>query len=188
MSKLRAGHGCILGMAALLAACAARSARDMPECRPVSDTATHVVDVTRLAGDFRIVLVATRPESASVSGELHLRPQEDSLRRVPSLAGSYQNPLVGTATLDVEAVGAVRLGDLSSTDPTRPGVTVVEQGGVVTLRLGSEANRWGQTRFDGGYLALSVVAVSDDGFGGTWSSGITTTDAEGYFCATRMPE
>jgi hypothetical protein len=104
------------------------------------------------------------------------------------LAGSYQNPLIGTATIDVESVGAVRMGDLSSTDPVRPGVAVIEQAGAVTLRLGADANRWGQTRFDGGFFALRVQATSEDGFSGTWSSGVTSAEAEGHFCATRMRE
>ena len=40
------------------------------------------------------------------------------------------------------------------------------------LRVGSEANRRGVRRFDGAFTVLRVQQVTDEGFAGTWESGV----------------
>ena len=87
--------------------------------------------------------------------------------------------------MDVEPVGALRPGDLSSRDPEAPGVLVLQEDGRLLLRLGSEANRRGVLRFDGGYTVLRVARATAAGFAGTWSSGLLDVQAAGEFCARR---
>jgi hypothetical protein len=97
--------------------------------------------------------------------------------------------LVGTADLALEDVGAVRMGELASLDPAKPGVAVLQHGEAqapeITLRLGSLANQVGNVRFDGGYAALRVQWMESGGFGGSWESGARGPEAGGYFCAFR---
>ena len=91
--------------------------------------------------------------------------------------------------MNVEAVGAVRVGSLSSQDPASPGVLVIESetgtSPSILLRLGSDANRRDIVRFDGGYAVLTVVEITAESFSGTWSSGARGPGSEGFFCATR---
>lgn len=103
-----------------------------------------------------------------------------------------RHPLAGSTDLDPALVGGVGTGDNASTDPTAPGVLVIERRpdatgapASVTLRLGALANRRGLARFDGGYFALTVRRVDADAFAGTWSSGTARQAAAGYFCAER---
>ena len=50
--------------------------------------------------------------------------------------------------------------------------------------MGSQVNRRDEVRFDGGYTALRVGWIDDEGaFGGSWASGVRTVEAEGHFCA-----
>ena len=95
--------------------------------------------------------------------------------------------VISSPLLDREGVGAVRVGSLSSEDPESPGVLVIESqtgaGPSILLRLGSDANRRDLVRFDGGYAVLSVIEITAESFGGTWSSGTQGPDAEGFFCA-----
>ena len=99
------------------------------------------------------------------------------------------SPLFGTTDINVEAVGAVRVGDLSSRNPASPGVLVIESetgtSPSILLRLGSDANRRDLVRFDGGYAVLRVVEITAESFSGTWSSGARGPDSEGFFCATQ---
>ncbi|KPK65214.1 MAG: hypothetical protein AMS21_05335 [Gemmatimonas sp. SG8_38_2] len=83
-------------------------------------------------------------------------------------------------------VGGPRLGASTSRDPRAPGVLVVEQGGQIVMRLGSEANRRGELRFDGGYFALWVHQFDENGFAGRWTSGTLGAQAKGHFCASRV--
>jgi hypothetical protein len=89
--------------------------------------------------------------------------------------------------VNVEGVGAVRVGSLSSQDPAAPGVLVIESetttGRSILLRLGSEANRRDLVRFDGGYAVLNVLEISEASFGGTWTSGTRGPESQGFFCA-----
>ena len=54
------------------------------------------------------------------------------------------------------------------------------------LRIGSDANRRGVLRFDGGYFVLRVQQVDESGFAGSWTSGLLEVQAEGHFCATAL--
>ena len=147
-----------------------------------------------LAGTYRLKLVATEGAKAGqpAEGTLRLQPLESSLRVVTiggirDTAASYVH--YGSTDVDLEAVGAVRLGDLGSLDPKRPGVVVVERKGAITLRLGSEANRRDVARFDGGFTALRVGKVSRNGFTGSWRSGVgIQRSSAGYFCAVRRAD
>jgi hypothetical protein len=129
--------------------------------------------------------------SRTADGTLSLLTQEDGLRQFPGGAGGsipgVTSPLFGSTDLDIGAVGAVRVGDLSSEDPASPGVLVIESetgaGTSILLRLGSDANRRDLVRFDGGYTVLTVVEITGAAFGGTWSSGIRGPESSGFFCA-----
>ena len=98
---------------------------------------------------------------------------------------TFTLPLYGTSDVDFASVGAVTPGDASSSDPSRPGVLVLQGPGRVMLRVGSEANRRDVRRFDGAYTVLQVQQVSEKGFAGTWRSGVGTEESGGHFCATR---
>jgi hypothetical protein len=131
-----------------------------------------------------------------VDAHLRLAPVADSLQEPPPLLGVQDTtthyPLAGSTDLDPARVGGVSTGDNASTDPTAPGVLVIERHpdaanapARVMLRLGALANRRGVTRFDGGYFALTVRRMDADGFAGTWASGAARQTASGYFCAER---
>lgn len=133
-----------------------------------------------MVGTFGVTLIATSGDSAgrAVVGRLDLAAtsREDAA-------------LVGSTDLSVEAVAALRLGDLTGAVDSAPGVAVFESGGDrpnILLRLGSEANAAGVVRFDGGYTVLEVLRMDDSGFRGSWRSGVTANSATGYFCALRI--
>jgi hypothetical protein len=167
-------------------------------CAPASERLPSDATADSLAGEYRVRVVATAGPKKGVAenARLVLRPVEESLRRPAAVAGLSDSttrlPLSGSIELDPSAVGATRTGDLRSLDPLAPGVLVLEHRPAhpdapagITLRLGSDANRRGVTRFDGGYFALSVRRIDATGFAGTWVSGVTNQSAEGYFCAER---
>jgi hypothetical protein len=130
--------------------------------------------------------------SRTAEGSLTLFAQVEPLRQFSGSAGGpipgVTSPLFGSTDVDVEAVGAVRVGSLSSEDPESPGVLVIESetgaSPSILIRLGSDANRRNVVRFDGGYTVLTVVEITAESFGGTWSSGAQGPAAEGFFCAT----
>jgi hypothetical protein len=147
-----------------------------------------------LAGDYRLQLTSDSGDAAVV-GSLQLRPADPSL---PPRAGPYglpdttnRYPLVGVAEIDLGAVGAVAPGGTRSSDPSAPGVLVIERTGSpppgegLLLRLGAEANRAEQLRFDGGYTILRVRQIDQEGFRGDWESGAPLPRARGRFCASR---
>src|SRR5262245_53422769 len=76
-----------------------------------------------LAGEYRLTLVSTRGSRAgkSAGGLLRLAPYA-----APAASGSTRTPLHGAATIAVDSVGAVAPGSITSTDPARPGVKVLE--------------------------------------------------------------
>lgn len=147
------------------------------------------------AGDYRLTMVekVDGTPTRTAEGSLVLLTQVESLRRFEGSGGGsipgVTSPLFGSTDIDVEAVGAVRVGDLSSLDPAAPGVLVIESetgtSPSILLRLGSTANRRDLVRFDGGYAVLTVIEIAAGSFGGTWSSGARGPDSEGVFCATR---
>ena len=146
-------------------------------------------------GEYRLTMVEEIDGSPSrtAGGSLTLLTQAESLRRFSGSAGGsipgVTSPLFGSTDVNIEAVGAVRVGSLSSQDPASPGVLVIESetgtGPSILLRLGSDANRRDIVRFDGGYAVLRVVAITTESFSGTWSSGARGPDSEGFFCATQ---
>jgi hypothetical protein len=159
----------------------------------LSDSATGA-----RAGEYRLRLVPTAgPRSGkAVDAHLRLAPLADSLQVPPPIFGVQDTtthyPLAGSTDLDPALVGGVNTGDNASTDPTAPGVLVIERhpGAAdaptsVMLRLGALANRRGAARFDGGYFALTVRRMDAEGLAGTWASGTAREAASGYFCAER---
>lgn len=189
---------CVLAM--LSVSCAGRQQSSTSECVHPPGSLTTDVAAMQLEGTFQLTLVAREGEKAGSrsAGRLQLMVQ-DSSRRVVGVPGGVADttasaPLYGTADIDVEAVGALRLGDLSSRDPMRPGVLVLERRTdpasppSIVLRLGSIANQRDVLRFDGGYTALHVQEITEGGFRGTWASGTMGPQAEGYFCAVRIDD
>ena len=154
------------------------------------------------AGRYHLTLVAAGGEAApSVTGTLELVDNEPSLRRLQAATGAPADetvllPLYGWAAIDLAAVDALEIGDIGSRDPLSPGVLVLEQrpsGGApvaITLRFGSIANRRGDRgAFDGGYMALHVAEVSEQGsFTGAWVSGVHGRRVSGHLCATLLPD
>ena len=181
-----------LGAAALLLGCGGANAgqSDPQACSPVETPAAEVM-ATGLAGEYTLRLVATAGarRGASAEGRLELREQEDGSRGMgDGDAGAdttFSYPLRGTAELDFAAVGATLPGDAASADPTAPGVLVIQRPTGVMLRLGSEANRAGVRRFDGGYTVLQVQQVTERGFAGTWRSAVQLEESGGHFCAVK---
>lgn len=188
----------------ILRGCAAHRVKDAsPQaCLPVTQKQLAAgVHAEALAGQFRLTLVAADgPRAgASVGGDLALTAT-DSANRVVKMSGTSPRadavrPLLGTAAIALEDVGAVRLGDLASSDPSRPGVVVLERRiasasdslpSEITLRFGSEANATEVQRFDGGFTALYVQDAHAGGFRGSWSSGVRSPTARGHFCAVRV--
>ena len=62
---------------------------------------------------------------------------------------------------------------------------VIERPGRLMLRVGSESNRRGVRRFDGGYTVLQVQQITDGGFTGTWRSAVGLEESGGHFCAVK---
>ena len=175
-----------------------------PAARPATDTCVATTgelpdSATRAgAGEYRLHLVPTAgPRSGeAVDAHLRLAPLADSLQMPPPMFGVHDTtthyPLAGSTDLDPALVGGVNTGDNASTDPTAPGVLVIERhpGAAdaptsVMLRLGALANRRGAARFDGGYFARTVRRMDAEGLAGTWASGTARPIASGHFCAER---
>ena len=169
-------------------------------CAPVEGPVDPSAATDALLGEFQITLVATfgKRQGARLQGSMTLTNHEPSMRHYirsnGSVDPSLKMPFYGTLDAALDSVGAVTPGDLSSTDPFRPGVSVVEtrggegDGGLesVFLRLGSLANIRGVELFDGGFTALEVQELKPGGdFFGHWRSGVNGIDAEGYFCAIK---
>ena len=182
-----------LGAVAVLAACggATTGQADPQACAPVAAPASDLT-ADGLAGEYTVRLIATSgpKQDASASGRLELRAQDSAYRTTDRVDGSadttYSFPLYGTAEVDFAALGATIPGDPGSSDPSSPGVLVIERPGGVMLRLGSVANRRGIRRFDGGYMVLQVQQVTDSGFAGSWRSAANLQESGGHFCAVRV--
>jgi hypothetical protein len=191
----------------LLPACHARRAAEQAGAVPCTapapaDSLSPSATAAVLAGEYRLHLAATSGSDSgrSVEGMLRLWPLPDSLAHVTVLGArdtTADQPLGGSAELDREALGVLSTGDLGGSDPTAPGVLVIEHHPPrrdarpqIVLRMGSEANRRGRVRYDGGYFALMVRTLGDHGFTGTWASGAgpTSAGARGHFCAERVEQ
>ena len=157
----------------------------------------HDFDVSGLAGDYAVTLVATAGDSAgkSVEGHLRLLPHADSLLQLTVGGGggatgmTVGTPLYGAGEINLSAVNALQMGDLGSLNPMKPGAVTlvrhVDAGVELTIRLGSLANQRGIVRFDGGYSVLRVHWAEGNRFGGSWASGLLGAQAEGFFCAVK---
>ena len=167
-----------------------------PACQAAEGDLPMGVSAQAWAGEYRLVMVATTGDSAgrSASGTMRLMVQSEELQVPPmgSADDGTRMPLYGTTDIDLPAILAVEIGVLDSDDPIAPGVLViarpVERDGrtstEITIRFGSEANRRGLTRFDGGYTALFVRQAGTGSFAGNWASGVTGQLSSGHFCAT----
>lgn len=149
-------------------------------CLPVEPALASDASLSAMAGAYRLTLATSGTPPVSSEGMLTLEVLPEALQEL----GRARTPLGGSTDVDVEAVGALRLGDLGSNDPAAPGVLVIETDGPsIILRLGSEPNRRDQVAFDGGYTVLTVHQIGADGFDGSWRSGSGVVVKEGYFCA-----
>jgi len=126
----------------------------------------------------------------STTGMMVLQAQDSALIELDRA----RQPIVGTADIALESVGAVRMGDLGATDPRSPGVAVYEQrpdgrAPTIVIRLGSASNARGPLVFDAGHTTLYVYRIAIDGFAGGWSSSAGSVfppqEARGNFCAVR---
>ena len=186
----------VLGVAGWAGECPRRTpAPAASPCAAVEGELAAGARADALAGAFRLTLVATRgPQAgASASGTLRLQPFGGRPAPLPATEG-VRYPLFGGAEVEIAEVGAVTAGEVRRADAARPGVLVLEwprahsPAGTndITLRFGADGNREARPRFDGAYLALSVVSLSADGFRGRWESGANQPVAGGYFCAERI--
>ena len=168
---------------------------DPAPCTEVVESPGAPIPADSLAGEYRLQLTSDSGPAAAVEGTLALRAADSSL---PARSGPYgipdttrRYPLVGSAEINLAAVGAVAPGGTRSRDPAAPGVLVIERLGGrpsperMLLRLGAEANRADQVRFDGGYTVLRVRQIDRRSFQGEWESGAPLPQAHGRFCASR---
>ena len=178
-------------------ACRGRvEANENAACVPTTDTLPADASAAALAGEYRVTIVATMGPAVgdTARGTLSLQAYAEEMQQMPGAGGAvdpnFVAPLFGALNVDITRLGAARLGALGSQDPNMPGVIVIErvvgEPKSILLRLGSEANRRDRQRFDGGYTVLEVQTLSDDSFAGFWRSGVTRTQAEGFFCAVRV--
>lgn len=162
------------------------------DCRPVDGPLSASASTASMSGDYALTMVATggARDGRSVEGRISLHPQDSAL---VALEGATQ-PLVGTAEIALETVGAVLMGDLTGADGRGPGVGVYEQrpagaAPTVVVRLGSVSNARGPAAFDAGHTTLYVRRIGEGAFAGGWASGAGSVsppqESRGYFCAVR---
>lgn len=165
-----------------------------PACTPPQGRLAVDASLEGRAGVYHLTMVReTDDPPRTAQGSLSLLIQPEPFRRFVGSTGDpipgVTSPLFGSTNLNVEDVGAVQIGDLSSEDPEYPGVLVIESetgtGPNILLRFGSDANRRDLVRFDGGYTVLNVVEITEGAFGGTWSSGTRGPESTGFFCAAQ---
>lgn len=189
-------RGLALGL--ILGACGPQPAPTPPahaatpdSCAPIAGKLPPGASADSAAGEYRLVLVATTGAAAGkkAEGSLSLGQVKGDLRysQLPGLPRdtTVRYPLAGTTTVDVAALSAVNTGDMTSRDPMRPGVLVIERAGSITIRLGADANRRDVQRFDGGYTALRVQQLEKGRIAGAWESGTVSVNVRGHFCAAR---
>jgi hypothetical protein len=169
-------------------------AAEQKPCEPGPDDLPAVTGLGRAAGHYHLRMAATagKHKGATVDGRLRLA-RNDATHLFRTRLGGVRDtttryPFYGSAEIDLAAVDAVLPGDLASFDPDLPGVLAIQSPKSVMLRLGTESNRPGVVRFDGGYTVLRVRRVRADGFDGSWNSGASMPVAGGYFCAQRMAD
>lgn len=185
-----------LALAMMPLACAGRgrSGATGDACRPVEGPFVASTPWDSLAGSWRLTLVAGSGSmnGRSVEGALTLQALDSALRRVDRPGPTIVTvPIIGASDIALEDVGAVRLGDVRSTDPLQPGVAIWASLGPdssvsAVMRIGQEAIRSNLVKFDGGYTALFLRQVSVNAMRGGWASGVATEAVSGYFCAERV--
>lgn len=187
-----------IGLALLLvAACHGRTGQAAPDsCEPTAEDLSPSMPADSLAGSYRLRLVAADAAETTVAGTLTLLRAAAEHQHRPGPAGTadttHRYPLIGAADADLASLRAVAPGGIASLDPAAPGVLVIERTGGppgapgrILLRLGSDANRADQVRFDGGYTILRVRRADERGFVGGWESGSPRGTVSGHFCAQR---
>ncbi len=130
----------LLAVGACHSAAPATKAATNPPASPATDTCAATTGElprsatsARLGGEYRVRLVAnTGPRSGeAVDAHLRLAPLADSLQVSAPMLGvtdtTTRYPLAGSTDLDPALVGGVSTGDNASTDPTAPGVLVIER-------------------------------------------------------------
>ncbi len=185
--------------------CAAVACRAAPPrgpeavgCEPASGTLEAGARWGDAPGTYAITMVATAgPRSGRrARGELRLVTQRVELQVVATArgTGAVRQPAIGSLELPLADVGAESVGDPRSADPLSPGVGLYVQWNTdstvaaAVLRVGADANRRDEIRFDGGYTALHVRRFTATGFWGDWLSGgrPDATESRGHFCAVRV--
>ena len=181
-------------------------------CEPATGRLDAYATLSDRAGRYHLTLVAdagatdsaeadiSASDSGSAarpvaSGLLTLRSQgpQGQQKGNPEFPAAPSTSLYGFTDIDLVSVGAHRVGDPGSEDPLEPGVLVLEREEygrrVITLRLGSLANRRDLVRYDGAYTVLRVEEISKGGFAGSWRSGggLDLSVTTGYFCAREVP-
>ena len=181
------------------AACSTKHVERKDACVPTGAARIESAPTADMSGEFALTLAATTgPKSQyRVAGKVWLVSSDADHRHPFTMGGAkvedVVTPYFGWAEVELEAVGALEIGDVSSRDPNEPGVLWLEQrvgapdGPVsITIRLGSLANRSGSQEFDGSYTALHVYEASPSRFAGEWISGSMGRQTTGYFCAERL--
>ena len=192
MSQIRRvapGRSVVILLVAATAACGARGSglEDLSaagSCRPVEAVLGEDATMEYMAGEYRLRLVGD--SGGETLGEVDLEANPAAYRDRDASTAT----LMGTASVRFSDVGGQDLRGLDSSDPSAPGVLVVEAAGnngkEIFVRFGSAGNTMGSQRFDAAYASLDVRAIEGDRFFGLWQSGVEAERAEGYFCAQRI--
>jgi hypothetical protein len=175
----------VLAVVVILAGACARppAGRPVEACDPVPYALSAGVRVSDLSGPFELALVATSGDSSGRQsrGRLVLEPtaRDDAA-------------LVGRTDIDVDRVGAYRVGAFDVSGDSAPGVLVFlrsDDPPSIMLRLGSGANaRAVPQPIEGEFTVLLVHRLGAQGFAGSWRSGANVERAAGHFCASRLAE
>lgn len=168
---------------------AGMAAAPVSACLPVADSLAPGASLAGMAGRYRLIMRQdTDDGTRSAEGTLSLWPRPEGSQ---ALEGA-STPLMGSAAINLDAAGAVAVRELGSEDPSAPGILVIEREAAgrpsVLLRLGSESNQQGVSTFDGAYTVLAVTRIDDNGFVGSWRSGVRARRTTGYFCAWRVAQ
>lgn len=142
----------------------------------------------RLAGEWRMVLVAQSGDSTLVSSEgvLRLLVTPDTLARSPN--PQLILPLYGSTTIDLNSFGPLAVAHSpADTSLSQPGVQVSQNliDSTLAIWLGNSWTRGGMAT-DAGVI-LSVSSASPQALTGKWTeAGRRRPSTAGYFCAFRQ--
>lgn len=168
-------------------------------CDTVAAQPATEMALSTLSGTYAVTFVATAGlrSGHTIAGQLTLRPQDPSLvTTLPHDGTVITQPFIGQLDMELDSIGAVRMGDPMAADSSLPGVAFYvshrpngEASGVIG-RVGSASNSRGPSGMDAGHFTLFVRRISADGIWGGWTSnpgagGFITPDARGHFCALR---